>query len=287
MAERLAADAGTHRWGHNVSLGYFAQDHHDLLTDPRQTPLGFVWDACPAESMTYVRGQLGRMLFSGGDVDKPAAALSGGEAARLVFTRLAVQKPNVLILDEPTNHLDLESIDALTEALLAYAGTLVFVSHDRHFVAGLATRIMELRADGLHDFRGGYDDYVRLDGDDHLDVEAVMQKASNEKRADGDAGRKGRQGRQLGWEQQKKLANRRRSLPKRREQILSEIEAGEKEKAAITQQYADPGFYLRTPFDEIERLQARHQELTRKIEENMATWEAIEKELALDEQESA
>jgi ATPase subunit of ABC transporter with duplicated ATPase domains len=179
----LQSDAGMHEWGHQADIGYFAQDHRELLKNPRETPLSFVWEACPLETTNYVRGQLGRMLFSNNEVDKAASALSGGEAARVIFARLMVEKPNVLVLDEPTNHLDLETISALTESLLAREGTLIFVSHDRHFVSQLATRVIELKADGMHDFVGGYEEYVRRgEGDDHLDADQVVLRAKKAKR---------------------------------------------------------------------------------------------------------
>jgi ATPase subunit of ABC transporter with duplicated ATPase domains len=187
IADNLSFDAGSFEWGHQAALGYFAQDHHELLGNPRETPLNFVWQACPAETTNFVRGHLGRMLFSGDEVDKPAGALSGGEAARVIFARLAVLKPNVMVLDEPTNHLDLETIEALTTALQTREGTLIFVSHDRHFVSQLATRIIELRADGLHDFHGTYEEYLQRQGDDHLDAEQVVlraKKAKKERRAE-------------------------------------------------------------------------------------------------------
>jgi ATPase subunit of ABC transporter with duplicated ATPase domains len=182
IADNLALDAGSYEWGHQAALGYFAQDHHELLGSPKETPLNFVWQACPAETTNFVRGHLGRMLFSGDDVDKPASSLSGGEAARVIFARLAVQQPNVMVLDEPTNHLDLETIEALTQALLVREGTLLFVSHDRHFVSQLATRVIELKADGLHDFNGTYDEYLERQGDDHLDAETVVLRAKKAKR---------------------------------------------------------------------------------------------------------
>jgi ATPase subunit of ABC transporter with duplicated ATPase domains len=182
IADNLELDKGSYEWGHQAGVGYFAQDHHELLGSPKETPLNFVWQACPAETTNYVRGHLGRMLFSGDDVDKPAAALSGGEAARVIFARLAVQKPNVMVLDEPTNHLDLETIEALTHALKTREGTLLFVSHDRHFVSQLATRIIELRADGLRDFQGNYEEYLARQGDDHLNVEHVVLRAKKTKR---------------------------------------------------------------------------------------------------------
>src|SRR6185436_11137407 len=128
--ERLGADAGRIRWGHEARPGYFPQDHREVLTDGETTPLSILEEACPGESPTFVRGQLGRLL-------------SGGECARLIFALLSVAKPNVLVLDEPTNHLDLEAIHALVEALKQFTGTVIFVSHDRWFVSELATRIIE------------------------------------------------------------------------------------------------------------------------------------------------
>jgi len=119
-----------------------------------------------------VRGNLGQVLFSGDDVKKPVGSLSGGEAARLVFCRLSVTRPNVLILDEPTNHLDLEAIEALVEGLRAYDGTLVFVSHDRWFVSQLANRVLEISPRGIQDFPGTYEEYLERLDDDHLDAEA-------------------------------------------------------------------------------------------------------------------
>jgi ATPase subunit of ABC transporter with duplicated ATPase domains len=181
IADNLPHDAGEFEWGHQVNVGYFAQDHRELLESPKDTPLQFVWRACPAETTNYVRGHLGRMLFSGDDVDKPAAALSGGEAARVIFARLSVLKPNVMVLDEPTNHLDLETIEALTEALKKREGTLIFVSHDRHFVSQLATRIIELRPSGMRNFIGSYDEYLEREGDDHLDAAVVLSRARSEK----------------------------------------------------------------------------------------------------------
>ena len=111
-----------------------------------------------------IRGTLGRMLFSNDEILKSVKVISGGEQGRMLFGKLILQKPNVLIMDEPTNHLDMESIEALNLALENYPGTLIFVSHDREFVSSLATRIIELSADGVTDFSGTYDDYLRSQG---------------------------------------------------------------------------------------------------------------------------
>jgi ATPase subunit of ABC transporter with duplicated ATPase domains len=199
--ERLAADAGKVKWGHEVRVGYFPQDHREVLEDADATPLGILEAMCPTESPTYVRSQLGRVLFSGGDVTKRVDLLSGGEAARLIFAVLAVQKPNVLVLDEPTNHLDLEAIHALVEGVKAYAGTVIFVSHDRWFVSQLATRIVEITADGLRDFQGTYAEYLGKLGDDHLDGEAVALKARAERKPESARDT-------ASWEEQKKKRNR-------------------------------------------------------------------------------
>src|SRR5690606_32851436 len=142
----------------------------------------YVWDLVPHETTSYVRGQLGRMLFSGDEVEKKVTTLSGGEAARVIFASLAVTRPNVLLLDEPTNHLDLETIDALAHTLKSYEGTLLFVSHDRWFVSQIADRIIELKDDGVHDFSGTYEEYLQRDGADHLDAAQVVLAAKKEKK---------------------------------------------------------------------------------------------------------
>jgi ATPase subunit of ABC transporter with duplicated ATPase domains len=182
VVKRLGADTGEARWGYEARPGYFAQDHADLLDDPKATPLGLMQRACPTEPEFAVRGRLGRVLFSGADVNKRIATLSGGEAARVVFARIMAEKANVLVLDEPTNHLDMESIEALTLGLKAYEGTLLFVSHDRAFVSSLATRIVEVTENGFRDRPGTYAEYLASAGDDHLDVDAVVSKAKKDRR---------------------------------------------------------------------------------------------------------
>jgi ATPase subunit of ABC transporter with duplicated ATPase domains len=104
------------------------------------------------------------MLFSSDDIDKSVKVISGGEQGRMLFGKLALTRPNVLLMDEPTNHLDMESIEALNLALENYPGTLIFVSHDREFVSSLATRILDMSDTGISDFTGGYDDYLRSQG---------------------------------------------------------------------------------------------------------------------------
>jgi ATPase subunit of ABC transporter with duplicated ATPase domains len=177
MVGQVEADMGECEWGYETHQGYFAQDHRELLAGSRATVLSWLWDFCPAQPIGFCFGRLARMLFSREDTDKKVTALSGGEAARLIFSRLDVTEPNVLLLDEPTNHLDLEGIAALADGLEAYDGTLIFVSHDRWFVSRLATRIIELTPDGLTNFRGSYEEYLVHCGDDHLDAKHVVEQA--------------------------------------------------------------------------------------------------------------
>ena len=114
----------------------------------------------PGDDEQVIRGILGKMLFSKEDSNKKVKVISGGEKGRMLFGKMMLQKPNVLVMDEPTNHLDMESIEALNLALENYPGTLIFVSHDREFVSSLATRILELSVDGINNFKGNYDEYL-------------------------------------------------------------------------------------------------------------------------------
>lgn len=286
---RLSADAGEVRFGHEARVGYFAQDHREILTDPEQTALDFMWAARPKETTAFVRGHLGRVLFSGDDVNKRVGTLSGGEAARLVFGRLMAEQPNVLVLDEPTNHLDLEAIHALVEALKAYEGTVLFVSHDRWFVSRLATRILEVTPSGPRDFPGTYDEYLERCGDDHLDAEAVVLKAKREKRADAQAAAQSAVG--ASWEEKKRRRNLQRNLqktlPVRRDRVLAMIEAAEARKKAIHDLYATPGFFEKTPKADVNALMAEEAALGPQIDTLMAEWEALEAEIASLEAENA
>jgi ATPase subunit of ABC transporter with duplicated ATPase domains len=272
---RLAADAGDVAWGHETKIGYFAQDHREVLEDPTTKPLRVIDAASSDPSPSYARGELGKMLFSGDDVDKSVGSLSGGEAARLVFCRLMVEHPNVLVLDEPTNHLDLESIDALVEGLSSYEGTLLFVSHDRHFVSRLATRILEIRKDGIRDFPGTYDEYLARCGDDHLDADAVVLRAKKDRDAT-----KAAPAQASSWEESKRRRNRQKELEQRREKVLAATEVAEARKKAIFEMWASDGFFEKTSKEEVAKLQAEDESLGPKIEALMAEWEAIETELA-------
>lgn len=154
-------DGGTVLWGHEVAVGYFAQDHRESIQDGT-TAIQWLNQYDQQASQEELRGLMGQMLFSGDDALKPTKALSGGEAARLIFCRLMLQKPNVLVLDEPTNHLDLESINALNIALQKYEGTVLMVTHDHDLIEEVATRIWHFDKDGIEDFQGPYEEYLNV-----------------------------------------------------------------------------------------------------------------------------
>lgn len=164
LVGELQPDNGEVKWSENARIGYYAQDHaHDFANDLNVFDWMSQWKQ-ESDDEQAVRGILGRLLFSQDDIKKPAKVLSGGEKGRMLFGKLMMEKPNVLIMDEPTNHLDMESIEAINMALEMYEGTLVFVSHDREFVSSLATRVIEMTPGKFNDFTGNYEDYLRSQG---------------------------------------------------------------------------------------------------------------------------
>jgi len=152
-------DSGTVRWGHEVTIGYFAQDHTGVI-EKGKTAVEWLHQFDPDASRQDIHGLLGQMLFSGEEGLKPTDALSGGETARLLFCRIMLQKPNVLVLDEPTNHLDLESINALNVALQKFEGTVLLVTHDQDLMEEVGTRVWHFDHHAITDFKGTYEEYA-------------------------------------------------------------------------------------------------------------------------------
>jgi ATPase subunit of ABC transporter with duplicated ATPase domains len=160
----LEADGGSCKWSENANIGYYAQDHSADFEEDMDLYTWMAHCGQPTDDEQVIRGTLGRLLFSSNEIDKSVRVISGGEQGRMLFGRLMLQRPNIMLLDEPTNHLDMESIESLNLALDHYPGTLFFVSHDREFISSLATRIIEITADGVVDFKGSYDEYLRSQG---------------------------------------------------------------------------------------------------------------------------
>lgn len=162
IAGKITPQKGSILWGHNVRIAFFEQNQ-ELSLDPKKTVLETALDACPnSTARQNVRSYLGAFLFSGENVEKTVAVLSGGEKNRLAMVKILLQDANFLILDEPTNHLDLQSLDVLLTALKQYTGTIIFVSHERDFLNQLATDIIELTPMGVTTYAGNYDDYLHF-----------------------------------------------------------------------------------------------------------------------------
>jgi ATPase subunit of ABC transporter with duplicated ATPase domains len=165
LAGELQPSSGRIAWVENAEPGYMPQDPQAEFAEKIDL---FHWMSAytgKADDDQIVRATLGRLLFSGDQTKKSVKVLSGGEKGRMIYGKLMLTRPNVLLLDEPTNHMDMETIESLQIGLEKYPGTLIFVSHDREFVSGLATRIIEMKADGsIADYNGSYDEYLRVQG---------------------------------------------------------------------------------------------------------------------------
>jgi len=274
-------DAGRIEWGYETHPGYFSQDHDEVKKAGRQAVDAWLMEVVPRETIGFIRGNLGLVLFSGDDVKKPCQGLSGGEAARLVFCKLSVLQPNVLVLDEPTNHLDLEAIEALVEALRAYDGTLVFVSHDRWFVSQLANRIIEITPKGIQDYAGTYDEYIEKLGDDHLDAEAVLRvKRQQQKKAKATAGGNGSGGASaIAGLDERQRQQRQKDLAKKRDQLTASVEKAESRINEINELFCDPTFFDRTSRDKVKKLEEEQKNLSTQVEAWMGDWEKVESEL--------
>jgi ATP-binding cassette subfamily F protein 3 len=171
LAGRLALMEGTRKLGHNVMVSYFSQDQDDLLISDK-TVWDEVYSVAPDYIVPQLRTLLGCFLFSGDAIEKPVSVLSGGERSRLVLCKLLLSPANCLLLDEPTNHLDIRSKDILMDALQEYQGTIVFVSHDRYFLDGLATGVLEIGNRTAVPYLGNYEDYLLKKAEMELQREA-------------------------------------------------------------------------------------------------------------------
>jgi ATPase subunit of ABC transporter with duplicated ATPase domains len=275
----LEADEGEVEWGYETHPGYFAQDHREQFESPSRTAEEWIWDYCPDKDIGYVRGRMALMLFSGDDPKKRLGALSGGEAARLVFSRLSLERPNVLVLDEPTNHLDLESIESLVEGLKAFPGTLILVSHDRWFVSQLATRVVEIKPDDILDYQGTYEEYVHFCGDDHLDADRVILKAKREKKRKAGGGTR-RDGKRPKSESPRPSAEQRQKrLQERQEELTARIVAAEVRIEEIDGIFCEPDYYESTPTDEVRALEKERADLGTEVADLMGEWERTEEEI--------
>ncbi|GIO84606.1 ABC transporter ATP-binding protein [Paenibacillus faecis] len=236
----LSPAKGTITWGTKVKIGYYDQEQSHL--NPDNTVLEEVWSAFPHLEEVRIRSVLGNFLFSGEDVLKKIAALSGGEKARVSLAKLMLQKANVLILDEPTNHLDLFSKEVLESALLDYDGTLLFISHDRYFLNKMAERIEELNPEGIEHFLGNYDDYLEKKQElrEMVAEQNMILSGKENRNANSSAGEKAGA---TSYEAEKQAKRQERARARRLEQLEESIAKFESDIADLEAELMLPEVY--------------------------------------------
>ena len=264
----LEADHGSVEWGHETYPDYFSQDHREEIS-PNTSPYEWLYQFAPGESIGVIRGTLGNLLFSGDDVHKSTAALSGGEAARLVIAKLVLLHGNILLLDEPTNHLDMEAIESLVEALIDYDGTVLLVSHNRYVVERVATKVLEIKPNGIDLFDGAYHEFMEKVGVDHLAYQIDLRAQSKPEKIVKNKWKKKQPENRTVYKKEAK------PFLEKSERIESEIEVLETESNAINDLFFDPTYFNRATPEEIRVKDARKKELDALLEEHYRVWEEV------------
>lgn len=295
IMEELKPDSGVARHGYEVHPGYFAQDHHEVLKG-NASIYQWLHGRAPGESVGIIRGALGKVLFSGDDADKRLSTLSGGEAARLLLAGLMLKKPNLLILDEPTNHLDMEGREALMAALKAFEGTVIFVSHDRHFVSTVADRILALSWDGMEDYSGNYEEYLERQGTDYLEAglaAKTRQPLKVEKPKGGTHDNSAQSPPKSSDKSSAKAAtpvvedyqqrkDRKKALSKVKKEVNrleQEVVQIEIRLAEFETRFAQDGFFQDTPWAEVQKAQGEQAREKKRLEDVIARWEQASADL--------
>lgn len=258
--------AGSLSVGHNVVADYFAQDQANVM-DPDKSAYDELYSDCPYDMVPKLRDILGAFLFSGDDIHKKVRVLSGGERNRLALAKMLLRPSNLLLMDEPTNHLDLFSKEVLLDAMKRFEGTVVFVSHDRYFVNGLATRIVEVGEGKLTDYYGDYEYYLEKKGQ----VAGVKGQESEKRKLEPDPGPRTLDPAVPSREEQKRLKREEQAREKQQQAIEKEIALVEKQISELEAMMNAPGF-----FDDPERgLKAgeQHAALHQKLDELYGQWE--------------
>jgi ATP-binding cassette subfamily F protein 3 len=272
LAGRLPLTAGMRREGHNVMVSYFSQDQDELLASDK-TVWEEVYSVAPNHIVPHLRTLLGCFLFSGDSIEKPASVLSGGERSRLVLCRLLLSPANCLLLDEPTNHLDIRSKDILMESLQEYGGTIVFVSHDRYFLDGLATKVLEVGNGTATVYLGNYEDYLAKKKLEIEQAEAPPAPSTADQ-----AGREESSSEESPTRKKKVNPYRIRLLQEKISGVEAEIQTHETRIAVLGKMLASEDLYrdytlFRSTMDEHDRLQHELGAL-------MEQWEKLQSELA-------
>ena len=260
LTGELAPFSGEAKLGYNVDTGYYAQNQEDIL-DKKETVFGTLDRIAVGDVRTRLRDILAAFLFRGEEIDKKVAVLSGGERSRLAMAKLMLRAHNLLALDEPTNHMDIRSKDVLKQALQAYDGTVIVVSHDRDFLNGLVDKIYEFGDGRVREHLGGVDDFLRrkkADSFREIEKKTVAAPAAAPVPPKQD------------YRQQKSLSREEKKAKNRQAQLEKQIAGLEEKMAGIEKQLADPG-----PETDIMELSRSYLEMKRDLDEKMAEWATL------------
>jgi ATP-binding cassette, subfamily F, member 3 len=269
----LPMDGGERTLGHHVELAFYAQHQLEAL-DPRRSALEELESCAQLEDVPRLRSHLGAFLFSGDDVEKKVAVLSGGEKARLALAKLLLRPSNFLVLDEPTNHLDVESCVVLEDALRGYTGTMLFISHDRDFIDALATRVVEVRSGGLHSYPGNYSEFRRAaEGAPAAAPPSPATAPDAAPATAADAKRDRIAAREREKERTRRLERARKRLASLEEDILADEERCEE----LSRELAEPDVYSDGDF--VRATLAEREEVRAAIAARYADWEGIAAEI--------
>lgn len=260
--------SGTLKIGHNVKIGYFAQNQ-DVLLDESRTVLQTIDDIAKGDIRTKIRDMLGAFLFRGDDVEKKVKVLSGGERARLALVKLLLEPSNLLVLDEPTNHLDMRSKDILKQALIKFDGTLIVVSHDRDFLDGIVSKVYEFRHNKIKENIGGIYDFLRKKKIENLKEIEKKDKVKNDTAQESVSSNKQK------YLERKEYDRNLRKLRKRLEESEIEIEKIEAEIIAVDKSFMEPG----NSSEAHETDYKKYQELKEQLNDEMERWAQYSQEV--------
>ncbi len=256
LMEQLTQTSGEFRIGDNIQVGYYDQLNENV--DLTKTVINEICDEYPKLTQTEARSALALLLFCGEDVFKDVKALSGGELARLVLTKLLLKQVNFLIMDEPTNHLDIISREALEKSLIDYDGTMLMVSHDRYFINKLADRILYLTSDGITEYEGNYEDY--LNGRQEVTLEEKVQEPVSQGLLD--------------YKEKKRIEVERRKVLNRFKKVEELIDANDKKLEELNKEYVDPR--ISSDYAKLTEISNSISEINTNQEELMEEWEELQ-----------
>ncbi len=284
IAGELAPDAGRIEFGHNVILGYYAQHHADTL-DPQRTIFDYIRDLAPSKSDLEIRSILGALLFGEDEIQKRIGVLSGGERARVALARLLAIPANLLVMDEPTNHLDLDSSERLVEALREFEGTVIFVSHNRSFINGLATHVWEVKDRGVEAHIGNLDDWLARQPQAEEEAHPASRPAAHvgarpdDRPTETTRALSPKERRRLEAEERQRRSAVLRPIQEEIARIEARIEELETTVAELTEKLADPGLY--EDFERARSIADAHREGKEELERLYARWEEAQERLAV------